>query len=90
MMRMALTGVKHRVKINLVIYLAIVDLFKYLWLTICHVLCSTLSATDYVVAGTNRSDDGSGEFRMVARLVIHPNFTVGPYWLDAKGSTSRR
>ncbi|XP_073952570.1 scolexin B-like [Choristoneura fumiferana] len=51
-------------------------------LTAAH--CTIFSAADYVVAGTSRSDDGSGEIRRVARLVIHPKFTVGPYWLDAQ------
>ncbi|KAI8421040.1 hypothetical protein MSG28_008169 [Choristoneura fumiferana] len=47
-------------------------------LTAAH--CTIFSAADYVVAGTSRSDDGSGEIRRVARLVIHPKFTVGARW----------
>lgn len=35
-----------------------------------------------VLAGTDQTDDNSGVFRRVKRLVIHPRFSVGPYWLD--------
>ncbi|XP_026725974.1 scolexin B-like isoform X1 [Trichoplusia ni] len=45
--------------------------------------CTLFSGGRYVLAGTNNTDDGSGVTRHVKRLIIHPLFTVGPYWLDA-------
>uniref|UniRef100_A0A1E1W1P6 trypsin n=2 Tax=Pectinophora gossypiella TaxID=13191 RepID=A0A1E1W1P6_PECGO len=45
--------------------------------------CTLFSGGRYVLAGTNNTEDGSGTVRHVKRLVIHPKFTVGPYWLDA-------
>lgn len=41
------------------------------------------SSGRYVLAGTNQSDDGSGVERRVKRLILHPKFSVGPYWVNA-------
>ncbi|XP_063635404.1 scolexin B-like [Cydia splendana] len=51
-------------------------------LTAAH--CTIFSGADYVVAGTGHTDDDSGVQRPVKRLVVHPRFTVGPYWLRAE------
>ncbi|KAJ0177690.1 hypothetical protein K1T71_006563 [Dendrolimus kikuchii] len=51
-------------------------------LTAAH--CTLFTSGRYVLAGTNNSNDDTGVTRRVKRLVIHPLFTVGPYWLDAK------
>ncbi|XP_048007085.1 scolexin B-like isoform X2 [Leguminivora glycinivorella] len=48
-------------------------------LTAAH--CTIFSSADLVVAGTGHSHDDSGVRRSVKRLVVHPRFTVGPYWL---------
>ncbi|XP_026330479.1 scolexin B-like [Hyposmocoma kahamanoa] len=50
-------------------------------LTAAH--CSLHTSWPYVLAGTNQTDDGSGVERSVKRLVLHPKFSVGPFWLDA-------
>lgn len=41
------------------------------------------SSGRYVLAGTNKSDDDTGFERRVKRLILHPKFSVGPYWLNA-------
>ncbi|CAG4982761.1 unnamed protein product [Parnassius apollo] len=51
-------------------------------LTAAH--CTLFTGGRYVLAGTNNSEDGTGITRHVKRLVVHPRFSVGPYWLDAK------
>ncbi|CAH2040337.1 unnamed protein product, partial [Iphiclides podalirius] len=51
-------------------------------LTAAH--CTLFTGGKYVLAGTNNSEDGGGITRRVKRLVIHPRFTVGPYWVDAR------
>ncbi|XP_028161957.1 scolexin B-like isoform X2 [Ostrinia furnacalis] len=51
-------------------------------LTAAH--CTLFTGGRYVLAGTNNSDDGSGVTKKVKKLHIHPLFTVGPYWLNAK------
>ncbi|KAJ8724537.1 hypothetical protein PYW08_016011 [Mythimna loreyi] len=45
--------------------------------------CTLFSSGRYVLAGTNNTENDSGVTRRVKRLVIHPLFSVGPYWLDA-------
>ncbi|CAH2040339.1 unnamed protein product, partial [Iphiclides podalirius] len=50
-------------------------------LTAAH--CTIFTSGSYILAGTNNSLDGSGITRRVKRLVIHPRFSVGPYWLNA-------
>ncbi|GBP87484.1 Scolexin B [Eumeta japonica] len=51
-------------------------------LTAAH--CSLSQRRHYVLAGTNNTADGSGVRAPVKRLVVHPRFSVGPYWLDAQ------
>ncbi|XP_068623951.1 scolexin B-like isoform X2 [Battus philenor] len=46
--------------------------------------CTLFTGGKYVLAGTNNSEDGSGVTRRVKRLYVHPRFSVGPYWLNAK------
>lgn len=46
--------------------------------------CTLFTNGHYVLAGTNKSDDQSGIIRYVKRMVIHPLFSVGPYWLDVE------
>ncbi|KAG7297729.1 hypothetical protein JYU34_018447 [Plutella xylostella] len=48
-------------------------------LTAAH--CSLFGAGSTVLAGAAHSQRG-GSLRRVKRLVIHPNFSVGPYWLS--------
>ncbi|CAG9127918.1 unnamed protein product [Plutella xylostella] len=48
-------------------------------LTAAH--CSLFGAGSTVLAGAAHSQRG-GTLRRVKRLVIHPNFSVGPYWLS--------
>ncbi|XP_026330242.1 scolexin B-like [Hyposmocoma kahamanoa] len=50
-------------------------------LTAAH--CTIFSSGRYVLAGTNKSDDDTGFERRVKRIILHPKFSVGPYWLDA-------
>ncbi|KAJ2947383.1 hypothetical protein O0L34_g17151 [Tuta absoluta] len=45
--------------------------------------CTLFTGGRYILAGTNNSRDDSGVTRYIKRLVIHPRFSVGPYWLDA-------
>ncbi|GBP87486.1 Scolexin B [Eumeta japonica] len=45
--------------------------------------CTLFTSGTYVLAGTNNTADGSGVRAPVKRLVIHPRFSVGPYWLNA-------
>ncbi|KAI5646867.1 trypsin domain-containing protein [Phthorimaea operculella] len=45
--------------------------------------CTLFTGGRYILAGTNNSRDDSGVTRDIKRLVIHPRFSVGPYWLDA-------
>ncbi|XP_041968331.1 scolexin B-like isoform X2 [Aricia agestis] len=51
-------------------------------LTAAH--CTIFTGGLEVLAGTNNTADGSGVSRRVKRLVVHPLFTVGPYWLNAE------
>lgn len=37
-----------------------------------------------MLAGTNNTENDTGVRVRVKRLVIHPKFTVGPYWVDAE------
>lgn len=51
---------------------------------IYHFIYSTLfTGGRDILAGTNNSENDTGVRRRVKRLVIHPKFAVGPYWLDA-------
>ncbi|KAH9631412.1 hypothetical protein HF086_014257 [Spodoptera exigua] len=45
--------------------------------------CTLFTGGRYILAGTNNTENDSGITRRVKRQVIHPLFTVGPYWLDA-------
>ncbi|XP_045449380.1 scolexin B-like [Melitaea cinxia] len=45
--------------------------------------CTLFTNGRDILAGTNNTENGSGLRRKVKRLVIHPRFSVGPYWLDA-------
>ncbi|XP_047026077.1 scolexin B [Helicoverpa zea] len=45
--------------------------------------CTLFTGGRYILAGTNNTENESGVTRYVKRQVIHPLFTVGPYWLDA-------
>ncbi|XP_022826065.1 scolexin B isoform X2 [Spodoptera litura] len=45
--------------------------------------CTLFTGGRYILAGTNNTENDSGVSRRVKRQVIHPLFTVGPYWLDA-------
>ncbi|CAH2085669.1 unnamed protein product [Euphydryas editha] len=45
--------------------------------------CTLFTSGRDILAGTNNTENGSGLRRRVKRLVIHPRFSVGPYWLDA-------
>lgn len=51
-------------------------------LTAAH--CTLFQQGRYVLAGTSTSNDGSGVYRAIKRRVIHPLFTVGPYWLNTR------
>ncbi|GBP87489.1 Scolexin B [Eumeta japonica] len=46
--------------------------------------CTLFTSGSYVLAGTNNTADGSGVRAPVKRLVVHPRFSVGHYWLDAQ------
>ncbi|XP_032515946.2 scolexin B-like [Danaus plexippus] len=50
-------------------------------LTAAH--CTLFTGGRDILAGTNNSENDTGVRRRVKRLVIHPKFAVGPYWLDA-------
>lgn len=54
-----------------------------MYVSLCIIYSTLFTGGRYVLAGTNNTDDGSGVHRNVKRLVIHPLFSVGPYWLDA-------
>ncbi|KAG6441751.1 hypothetical protein O3G_MSEX001951 [Manduca sexta] len=45
--------------------------------------CTLFNDGRGVLAGTNNSDV-SGVYRFTKRLIIHPLFSVGPYWLNAE------
>ncbi|CAG9133533.1 unnamed protein product [Plutella xylostella] len=44
--------------------------------------CTLFMKGSTVIAGTGRQDDGSGHRAEIKRLVVHPRFTIGPYWLS--------
>nr|AXY94756.1 scolexin [Galleria mellonella] len=46
--------------------------------------CTLFTSGGFILAGTNNSENDSGLLHRVKRLVIHPLFSVGPYWLDTK------
>ncbi|XP_023943671.1 scolexin B isoform X2 [Bicyclus anynana] len=45
--------------------------------------CTLFTGGRDVLAGTNNTENDTGVRVRVKRLVLHPKFTVGPYWLDA-------
>ncbi|XP_034828403.1 scolexin B-like isoform X1 [Maniola hyperantus] len=51
-------------------------------LTAAH--CTLFTGGRDVLAGTNNTENDTGVRRRVKRLIIHPKFTVGPYWVDAE------
>ncbi|KAM3967064.1 scolexin B [Aphomia sociella] len=46
--------------------------------------CTLFTGGRYILAGTNNSENDSGVLHRVKKLIIHPLFSVGPYWLDAE------
>ncbi|CAH0723886.1 unnamed protein product, partial [Brenthis ino] len=46
--------------------------------------CTLFTGGRDILAGTNNTENDTGVRRKVKRLVIHPRFSVGPYWLDAQ------
>ncbi|CAH3924503.1 scolexin B-like isoform X1 [Pieris brassicae] len=46
--------------------------------------CSLFTSGREVLAGTNNTEDDTGTRRRVKKLYVHPRFSVGPYWLNAR------
>ncbi|XP_047531796.1 scolexin B-like [Vanessa atalanta] len=45
--------------------------------------CTLFTSGRDVLAGTNNTENGTGLRHRIKRLVVHPRFSVGPYWLNA-------